>query len=110
MAAGSGVLAGVLVRRGVAAGDVAAAAADPQVHPLPAGLQAVLATGHRFRRLDSNLIEMRADRSHRHQLSPLAYGRAAAPVTVSLALRGPRRCPSDDLLSLFLRVGRGAVA
>src|SRR5829696_687695 len=39
------VLRGVLVGRGVAAGDVPALAADPQMDPLPADAQAVLAAG-----------------------------------------------------------------
>ena len=61
MAAGGDVLAGVLVRRGVTASDVATGTTDTQVEPGSADLQAVLAARHVFRRLNLYLVEVRAD-------------------------------------------------
>lgn len=52
----------VLAGRCVAAADVAAAPADAQVDPTPAGPQAVLATFHRLWNVDSDLVEMGAVR------------------------------------------------
>src|SRR3954451_20451514 len=63
MAGRSGVLAGVLVGRGVAAADRPARLAQPQVDPAVAGLEALLAAGDRLRRLeDLDLVQVRAGR------------------------------------------------
>src|SRR5213078_1439323 len=52
--------AGVLVRRRVAAADITARLAHPQVHPAAAGLQALLADGDVALRLEVlHLVEMR---------------------------------------------------
>jgi hypothetical protein len=68
MAAGGGVLRRVLVRGGITAADVAAAAADPKVYPSAADLEAILAAGYLVRGLDANLVEVRADGSHHQSL------------------------------------------
>jgi hypothetical protein len=52
------VTGGVAVGRGIAAADVTARAAHAQVHPPPADLQAVLATGDLLRPRDVDLIQM----------------------------------------------------
>src|SRR5512139_1793609 len=58
----TGVLGCVSVRGGVAAADLPAAQADPQVDPVVAGLEAFLAAVDLSdrRRLHRNLIQMRA--------------------------------------------------
>ena len=60
-----GVLARVAVRRRVAAADLAAGHAHPEVHPAAAGGEAVLATGDRLRQLqDPDLVRVGADCAH----------------------------------------------
>src|SRR5688500_2283007 len=56
-----GVAAGVPVGRGVAAADLPAGLAHPQMHPAVARLQALLAAGDLLRRLDDlDLVEVLA--------------------------------------------------
>jgi hypothetical protein len=56
------VVACVTVRRRIAAADLAARLAHPEVHPPVTGLQTLLAARNRALRLeDDDLIEMRAD-------------------------------------------------
>ena len=50
----------VFVRGGVAATDMAAAAAGAQVHPGTADPQAILAAGHILGQLDLDPVQMRA--------------------------------------------------
>ena len=55
------VVAGMPIRRRIAAADLAAGLAHPQVQPAAADLQALLAAGDRALRLEEDhLIEMRA--------------------------------------------------
>src|SRR5215212_7240780 len=70
-----GVLAGVLVGAGVAAAAVAAGAAHAQVHPAPAGLQALLAAFGRIRADVADHIDVTASGSHGQ--TPLLSGRAS---------------------------------
>jgi hypothetical protein len=58
VARGGGVLARVLVRRGVTATDLPAATAEAEVDPLSADAQALLASGHLLGALYPNLIQM----------------------------------------------------
>src|SRR5450755_1134182 len=69
------VAAGVPVRRGVAAPDLAARQAEAQMHPLAADLQALLTARDLLRDLgDGDLIQMRAvDRHGRSGGSGLGY-------------------------------------
>src|SRR5581483_11984607 len=64
------VTRGVAIRRGVAAADLPAGLAHPQVNPPGADLQALLAAGDRLRQLgDPDLVEVRALRWSRHTSS-----------------------------------------
>jgi hypothetical protein len=82
----------MLVRRGVAAGDVAAAATDAEVDPLAADLQAVLAARDRVGRIDPNLVEVLADRHasslDADVLAENELGRAASATVAECPRRG----------------------
>src|SRR3954470_13363865 len=73
MAVGARVLAGVATRRAVAAADAAALQADPQVDPLAAARQAVLAAVDGVGQLEElHVVEMGARLGHRG--APLGLG------------------------------------
>jgi FAD/FMN-containing dehydrogenase len=69
----AGVTRGMATGRGVTAADATAGVAHPQVHPSPAGAQALLAAEDRLRELeDLDLIEVRASR---HESGTIVDGR-----------------------------------
>src|SRR5829696_4509709 len=107
------VLGGVLVGGGVAAGDVPALAADPQMDPLPADAQAVFAASEVLRRVNPDLVQVsalshvpsvtrRANSSRRLVLKPMA--RTAAELLVEcLASEGVQHVfgiPGEETLDL----------
>jgi hypothetical protein len=71
---GRGVFGGVLVGGGVAAADVTAGAANPQMNPPTADAKAVLAALELIRGVDLDLIEVSAGR-HVVSLTRTASGR-----------------------------------
>src|SRR4051794_27745785 len=88
------VRGGVTVRRVVAAADVPARRAHPQVHPRTADLQAILAAGDLVRNVaDGDRVEMGAGCTQRRSPSPCSsssYARSRSPRSLRAAA-GPWR-------------------
>src|ERR1051325_9003392 len=87
MAGGVEMFGGVAVGRAVAAADVPAGAAQPQVHPDRAALEALLAAA-RARRHLAHLVGVKTCRHHALLVWTISTGVGAS----SRSSRRPRRC------------------
>src|SRR3954447_14213785 len=98
--------AGVLVRRRVAAADLPARLAHPQVHPAVARLQALLAAGDVALRLEVlNLVEMRA-LGHVPIMAPMTY-RPVERHTSRMAYRTLTTRAAGALIAAAVLAGAG---